>query len=106
MDDTAPDLPLPPYYSRNFFDLIKDVKQNTPLNPVHMSVKEWYRHILEKYVTMNVIDDEGRMTPKLCKVEELEPLYDWPHGYHFARLKGLAPQVKSFNCRIRFSNPC
>ena len=100
MDDTAPNLVLPPYYSRDFFDVIKDVHQNTPLNPVKMTVKEWYRHLLEKDVTMEIIDDEGRMIPKLCKVEEKEPQHDWQLGFHLARLKGLSPQVKSFNFKL------
>ena len=59
---------LPPYYSQEFVNIIKDVKENTPLNPLSMTVKDWYRHLLEKEVTMEVIDDEGRMVPKLSKV--------------------------------------
>ena len=87
MDDTAPDLPLPPYYSRIFFDTIKDVKENTPLNPVFMTVKQWYRHLVEKQVT---VDDEGRMLPRrLCKVEEREPQHDWIRAFSLARLKGF-----------------
>ena len=54
--------------SFNHVNIIKDVKENTPLNPVSMTVKDWYRHLLEKEVTMEVIDDEGRMVPKLSKV--------------------------------------
>ena len=61
-DATAPDLVPPPYYSRNFFGIIKEVIESTPLNPVHMTVKQWYRHLLEKDVTMEVIDEEGKMT--------------------------------------------
>ena len=100
MDFTAPNLALPPYYSKEFFDIIKDVKENTPLNPVNMTVKEWYRHLLEKEVTMEIIDDEGRMVPNLCKVEEREPHHDWHLAFHLARLKGLSPQVKSFNFKL------
>ena len=77
MDDTAPYVPLPPYYSRIFIDTIKDVKENTPLNPVFMTVKQWYRHLVEKQVTMVTVDEEGRMLPRLCKVEEREPQHDW-----------------------------
>ena len=99
-DETVPDLVPPPYYSREFFNIIKDVVENTPLNPVHMSVKQWYRHLLETNVTMEKVDDEGRMVAKLCKVEEREPNTDWQLSYHLGRLKGLSPQVKSFNFKM------
>ena len=99
-DETVPDLVLPPYYSRGFFNIIKDVVENTPLNPVHMSVKQWYRHLLETNVTMEKVDDEGRMMAKLCKVEERDPNTDWQLSYHLGRLKGLSPQVKTFNFKL------
>ena len=70
LDDSAPDIAAPPYYSGNFFSIIREVKENTPLNPVHMTVREWYHYLLEKEVTMETVDDEGRMVAKLCKVEE------------------------------------
>ena len=99
-DDTAPDLILPPYYSRDFFNIIKDVVQNSPLNPIHMSVNQWYRHLLETNVTMEKVDDEGRMVSKLCKVEEREPDTNWQLSYYLGRLKGLSPQIKSFNFKM------
>ena len=37
----------PPYYSSDFFSLINDVHENTPLNVTWISVKEWYRLLLE-----------------------------------------------------------
>ena len=76
-DDTAPNLPPPPYYSRSFFETIKDVHENSPLNPVHMTVKQWYRLLVEKRspLTMVSVDDEGRMLPMLCKVGLLVSLW-------------------------------
>ena len=62
-----------------------------------MTLKDWYRYILESSVTMLAADEEGRMVPKLSKVEEREPQYDWGLSFHLSRLKGLSPQVKSFN---------
>ena len=32
-----------PYYKKDFFDTIKKVHSNSPLNPVHMTVGQWYR---------------------------------------------------------------
>ena len=40
------------------------------------------------------------MVPKLCKVEEREPQHDWLLGFYLARLKGLSPEVKSFNFKL------
>ena len=51
---------------------IKDVEENSPLNPIHMTVYQWYKHRLETNITMEIVDDEDRIIPKLCKVEERE----------------------------------
>ena len=99
-DATAPDLVPPPYYSRNFFGIIKEVIESTPLNPVHMTVKQWYRHLLERDVTMEVIDEEGRMKHRLSKLEERDPDNDWNRSFYLARLRGLSPAIKSFNFKL------
>ena len=65
-----------------------------------MSVNQWYRHLLETNVTMEKVDDEGRMVSKLCKVEEREPDTNWQLSYYLGRLKGLSPQNKSFNFKM------
>ena len=41
-----------------------------PLNPVYMSVKEWYLLLLEKNVTRREVDQEGRTELIPCRVEE------------------------------------
>ena len=78
-----------PYYSKSFFLTIKDVKDNSPLNPLYMSVKYWYRFLLEK-------NDEGRTELIPCKVEEKNPDVHWNEAYGLCRLKGLGPDEKSF----------
>ena len=80
-DNSVPDIELPPYYSQHFFNTIKEVIECSPLNPVRMSVKDWYRYLLERNVTMNIIDEEGRMEKKKCKVEEEDPASDWMLSY-------------------------
>ena len=77
-----------------------DVVKNTHLNPVHMSVKQWYRHLLETNVTMERVDDEGRMVAKKCKLEDLHPGLNYQLSYHLGRVKGLTPEVKSFNFKL------
>ena len=100
LDETAPDIDIPPYYTKDFFNIIRDVVKNSPLNPIQMTVREWYRHLLEINVTMVKIDDEGRMKAKPCKVEEKEPELNWQLSFHLSRMKGLSPQVKSFNFKL------
>ena len=93
------DLPNPgytPYYNRSFFDMIKYVKDQTPLNPVYMSIKEWYRLLLEKNVTMREVDQEDRLELIPCKVEDRHPEVVWSDVYRATRLTGLSPECKSF----------
>ena len=33
---------FPPFYNEEFFKIIKDVHENSPLNVAHMSEKQWY----------------------------------------------------------------
>ena len=93
------DLPNPgytPYYDQSFFEVIKYVKEKTPLNPVFMSIKQWYRLLLEKNVIMRVVDQEDRMELIPCKVEDRQPEVVWPEVYRASRLTGLSPECKSF----------
>ena len=100
LDHTVPQLDPPPYYSLQFFSIIRDVVENSPLNPVRMSQKQWYKHLLEKKVTMEVVDAEDRMVPKKSKVEERHPEIDWQLATHVSRIRGLSPEIKSFNFKL------
>ena len=57
-----------PYYKRDFFDTIKKVHSNSPLNPVLMTVSQWYQYLIEETVTMEE-GEEGRRTARTCRVE-------------------------------------
>ena len=95
-DTRLPDPGYTQYYDKDFFDSIKEVRDKSPLNPIYMSVKEWYQHLLEKNVTKREIDDEGRTELIPCKVEERDPAVSWSESYRLSRLKGLSPEDKSF----------
>ena len=99
LDDTV-EIDIPPYYAGEFFSIIREVVENSPLNPVYMSVKQWYVYILEMKITMEKIDNEGRMKAKLCKVEEKYPNPNWQHIFQLSRLKGMSPGTKSFNFKL------
>ena len=47
--------------------MIMDIKNNS--SPIYMTVKEWYRVLLEKNMTKHAIDEEGRAHIP-CKIEE------------------------------------
>ena len=87
---------LPPYYNKSFFETIKKVKEKTPMNPVNMTLNQWYNFLLEEEVTMEVVDDEGRQQPKKCRVELLAPSNDWPKTFYLARICGLSTETRSF----------
>ena len=94
------ELPNPgftPYYDQKFFDIIKFVKENTPLNPIYMSMKEWYRVLLETNMTKREVTRGDNMLELVpCKVELKNPEVQWPMVYRCIRLKGISPDSKSF----------
>ena len=45
-------------------------------------------------------DEEGRTKSKLCAIEEKDPEKDWQHSFYLSRLKGMSPEVKSFNFKL------
>ena len=99
-DNSLPKPDMPPYYNQEFFNTIRKVVDETPLNPVHMSIKQWYDYLLEVYVTMEVVDDEGRQMARKSRVEELLPDNSWQRSYYFSRLRGLSMDVRSFNFKL------
>ena len=76
-DESLPDPGFTPYYDHAFFQVIRDIKNNTPLNPIYMSVKDWYRVLVERNVTRREIDPEGRTELIPCKIKEKYPLIVW-----------------------------
>ena len=93
------DLPnpgCPPYYSSTFFSIIKDVMDNTPLNVGHLSVKQWYRVLMEKGVTHSSDDPFSPPVLIASKFELEHPQVDTSAAYLLSRKHGLAPEQKQF----------
>ena len=86
----------PPYYTQQFFSIIKDVHENTPLNLAWITVKQWYKILLEKGVTHNTDDQDSPPITISSKLEVLYPEKDFVHSYHMSRKFGLSPEQKSF----------
>ena len=94
-ETTLPDPGFPPFYSPEFFDKIRQVHVDTPLNVSAMSEKQWYQVLLEDNCTMEV-DMEGNSRVKQCRVERASPGTDWENCWRLARLPGLGPDNISF----------
>ena len=88
--------PLPPYFSDSFFNYIRWVKENTPLNVATMTTAQWYRVLLEKEVTMVETNDNGSMEFIKSRSELASPHTDWESSWSRARLKGLGSEAVSF----------
>ena len=97
------DLPDPgytPYYNHSFFSIIKKVENDTPLNPVSMTIKEWYKYLLEENMTMREVHGDGRRELVPCRVEVNSPTVFWSESYRLLRLKGMSPDQKSLLFKI------
>ena len=94
-DASIPDPGYPPFYSRDFFAVIKKVHEETPLNVLKMSEKEWYTFLLEDQVIKETGLD-GVEEYKMCRVERANPDTNWEQSWRLARLPGLGPENISF----------
>ena len=81
-----PNSGYPPYYTETFFNTIKKVKNETTLNTVHMTMKQWYRYLLEENVTMKDVDEEGRKELVPCRIELGDPNINWDEPYTFRKI--------------------
>ena len=79
-----------------FFAIIKDVKDNTPLNEMWVTVKQWYQLLMEKGITHTSDNPDSPPIVILSKIEERHPTVDFPTVYHLTRLFWLSPEQKSF----------
>ena len=94
----APD-PPPPYFSKEFFSIIKKAKNDTPLNIINMKEKDWVRYLTEEYITMTS-DPAGQQHYTPCKVEIAEPNADWTSCWAACRQPGVPPDLASFLWRL------
>ena len=61
-----------------------------------MSVKDWYRLLVDTNVTRRDIDEEGRSELVPCKVVQKYTDVPWNESYRLSRLIGISPDDKSF----------
>ena len=99
-DDSISNPPaLPPYYSADLFDTIRQVQTDTPLNVATMTTAQWYRVLLEQNITMEVTTGNNMEYIK-TRVELASPLTEWTTSWRRARLKGLGSAATSFLWKV------
>ena len=97
MDRSWPDPGMPPYFSEEFFSIIRKAHLECSQNLSLMSSRQWYNHLLQDNVTMsNTIPPN----PVPCRVEVLNPDNDWGKTWRLSRLKGLNSNQTSFLWRL------
>ena len=63
-----------------------------------MSLKIWYKHLLEVKVTHTESEDTSVLVP--CRVERLAPVIDWGMSWRAVCVPGLSPVMRSFLWRM------
>ena len=93
-DRSVPNPGYPPFYSAEFFSLIRAVHTESPLNIAQMSEKQWYRLLVEEQVTMEMNNGMWQYIPS--QTELRSPEINWEESWRLARLQGLGPENSSF----------
>ena len=96
---TIPNPGRPPYYSLEFFEAIRSVKDEGLLRISTMSSGMWYRVLLEDNVTSET-DQNGFRYTKACKTESKHPDIDWEQTWPLACIPGLESADCSFLWRM------
>ena len=97
-DPTVEDPGYLPYYPASFFQMIKQVHLETPLNILTMSTSQWVRLLTEDGLTMEIQDGTRRFIP--CRSELSSPTTDWSLSWKLGRLNGLGNELASFNFKL------
>ena len=84
-DTSIPDPGYLPYYPPSFFNTIKYVHKDTPLNILSMDTSQWVRILTEDGLTMEMVGARQQYIP--CRAELSSPHTDWSvRGKYAARL--------------------
>ena len=90
------DIPPPkknPYLSEEFFEHIREVKEEGLLNLAKMTSGSWYKVLLENNVIMETATER---ILKPCKAEIRNPTVDWELSWSLANMDGLCSSHKTF----------
>ena len=84
--------PIPPYYSKDFFQEIKQA-QLEGHEIAHMKVRDWYDLLLKESLTHEKVN--GEYTLKSSRIEILYPNINHPNSYQNIRKIGLPTRKMS-----------
>ena len=85
-----------PYYDANFFEMIKYYHNNSPLNISVLSLRQWYRLLLEVKVLMSPANESGPAYLLPVRCESLQPDSNWNYAWQLMRTSGLSSNCSSF----------
>ena len=92
--------PPPPYFSQEFFSIIRKAKEQTPLNIINMQAKDWVRFLTEEFITMELDNVTGEQKFIPCRAELASPTTDWSSYWQACRQPGVPPDLASFMWRM------
>ena len=96
-DTSVPDPGYLPYYQAAFFETIKQVHCESPLNILSMSTGQWVQVLTEDGLTMETRETRQYIP---CRSELSSPTNDWPLSWKLCRLSGLGSDLSSFNFKL------
>ena len=97
-DTSLPDPGYLPYYPPSFFQTIRHVHLETPLNILSMTTGQWVRILTEDGLTMEMEGDQHQYIP--CRAELKFPSNNWTVSWTMCRLNGLGSDLASFNFKL------
>ena len=101
-EEDVPGVPSqpPPYFSQEMFSIVKKVHEESSINIITMTEKDWSRLLTEEYITTehNMENDTKEM--RKCKSELDSPDTDWPISWSICRQPGVPPDLASFLWKV------
>ena len=89
-----------PYYPQSFFQTIKQVHEETPLNVKTMTTSQWARVLTENGLTMEQVPNQETMQYIPCRSELSAPDNDWQLSWNMCRTRGFNSDMISFNFKF------
>ena len=94
LEDDSPSPGKPPYYNSEFFHLIKEAKHEN-LDVKTLSLKDWYKRILERDVTHDSNGDNQESFLIESRMEYIYPHIDHRNSWSVLQIKGISPSLRS-----------
>ena len=82
-------VPPSPYYSRDFFNILKHYHQHGTFNVATMSIRQWTKVLMEDRVTHTAATPSSSATLLPVHAELGQPQVGWPRTWCRARMRGL-----------------